>query len=84
MADYSELDIWRSDPWWPAINRCHEALVAIDPDYRINQIKEKFGGLRYYYSTYLDDPYLRTAMNQCVRDAEIWCDGFEAGRQHRG
>lgn len=37
--------------WYPIIIACHKELVAIDPDYEIVQIKEKFGGLRYYYSS---------------------------------
>lgn len=34
--------------WLPLLEDLHENLVVIDPDYKILQIKEKFGGLRYY------------------------------------
>jgi hypothetical protein len=34
--------------WWPIVWKLHAALLELDPDYRISQIKEKFGGLRYY------------------------------------
>jgi len=34
--------------WLPTILLAHEALKLITPDYKISQIKEKFGGLRYY------------------------------------
>lgn len=34
--------------WVPLVLELHEKLVAINPGYEIDQIKEKFGGLRYY------------------------------------
>jgi len=34
--------------WYPLLFELDERLSEIDPDYRIAQIKEKFGGLRYY------------------------------------
>lgn len=34
--------------WQPMINELHRQLRDIDPEYRVLQIKEKFGGLRYY------------------------------------
>ena len=34
--------------WWDLVIETHRAIVAIAPDYEISQIKEKFGGLRYY------------------------------------
>lgn len=34
--------------WYPIITRCDEQLAAIDPDYIVHQVKEKFGTLRYY------------------------------------
>jgi hypothetical protein len=36
------------DGWMPIVRELHEKLTALHPDYRIAQIKEKFGGLRYY------------------------------------
>lgn len=35
--------------WFSIIMDLHKDLVAIDPDYQIYQIKEKFGGLRFYF-----------------------------------
>lgn len=37
--------------WKDIIDRTHEKLKYIDPDYTIAQIKEKFGGLRYYFDS---------------------------------
>lgn len=36
------------DSWVDLVNDLHNELVKLDPDYKINQIKVKFGGLRYY------------------------------------
>lgn len=35
--------------WYKLVLDCHLELVKIDPDYRVLQIKQKFGELRYYY-----------------------------------
>lgn len=37
-----------SEGWDDLIRRLHNRLVGIDPNYRVMQVKEKFGGLRYY------------------------------------
>jgi hypothetical protein len=34
--------------WVPLVLECDKELSEIDPDYKIQQIKQKFGGLRYY------------------------------------
>ena len=36
--------------WYPLIVETHKKLLALDPAYAVLQIKEKFGGLRYYHS----------------------------------
>lgn len=36
--------------WYQLVLDCDTELTAIDPNYKIYQIKEKFGGLRYYMS----------------------------------
>lgn len=43
------LDI--PEEWEDIVIDCHEQLIKIDPDYTIIQIKEKFGGLRYYFNS---------------------------------
>ena len=37
-----------SEGWYRLVADCDAELTAVDPAYKINQIKEKFGGLRYY------------------------------------
>ncbi|MDQ2761285.1 MAG: hypothetical protein M3Y17_12885 [Actinomycetota bacterium] len=36
--------------WVPLIDRLHEQLVILDPDYKLGQVKEKFGVLKFYAS----------------------------------
>lgn len=36
--------------WWGLIEDMHEEIMRIDPEYRLYQVKEKFGALRVYYS----------------------------------
>jgi len=58
--------------WKDIVDRTHEKLKYIDPDYTIFQIKEKFGGLRYYFDTSLEygsTPH--NIMNDIVSAAEF-------------
>lgn len=57
MDDLNEILPWMdgvpkivacSEGWHPLILLLHNRLVGIDPDYRVLQVKEKLGGLRYY------------------------------------
>lgn len=34
--------------WHDLVWQLHQDLVALDPEYTLSQVKEKFGGLRYY------------------------------------
>ena len=45
-----EFAISVPDGWKDLVNRADAGLATIVPDYTILQIKEKFGGLRYYVS----------------------------------
>jgi hypothetical protein len=55
----SRMGEWRSidcgPGWHQLIVDCHEELKALDPDYRVLQVKEKFNGLRYYFDTKSDN-----------------------------
>lgn len=44
-----------SKGWYPILVGLDDALTALDPEYRVYQVKEKFGRLRYYFGTDLDD-----------------------------
>lgn len=46
FASYIEID----EGWYQIVIDCDKELTELDPSYRIVQIKEKFGGLRYYFN----------------------------------
>ena len=54
--------------WYQLVIDCDKELTAIDPHYRIFQIKEKFGGLRYYFHPSQSDT--SKAMNEIVSKYE--------------
>lgn len=39
---------WLPDGWHDLVTKLDAELRTIDPDYTLDQCKEKFGGLRYY------------------------------------
>lgn len=45
-----EIGFWSDDIWYPIIKQLDEDIAALAPDYSLDQLKEKFGGLRYYVS----------------------------------
>lgn len=50
--------------WYQLIVDCDKELTQIDPDYKIYQIKEKFGRLRYYHQSskaFDEQTYLKTS-----------------------
>jgi len=60
--------------WFPLIAQVHRKLKYLDPDYKIYQIKEKFAGLRYYYSlsndNHPDALTIASIMNDIISVAE--------------
>ncbi len=46
--EYLEID-WTLPGWTPLIKELDSKLSELDPNYTIEQVKEKFGGLRYYF-----------------------------------
>lgn len=65
------IDSWVQDVgegWRPLVRALDVQLRDLDPDYQIGQIKEKFGGLRYYIDTFAED-HLQKAQ-ELIRAAE--------------
>lgn len=60
--------------WLPIVEELDREIAEIDPDYRINQIKEKFGGLRFYIELVTDDEEERNHIYELVNEAEAKCD----------
>lgn len=57
--------------WHPILVSLDKAMAEVDPDYTLEQVKEKFGGLRYYYQPSRDD--VRGRLDILVRGAELTC-----------
>lgn len=49
-VDLTRANICVPDSWVPYINELDNRLSSLYPDYKINQIKEKFGVMRFYCS----------------------------------
>lgn len=54
--------------WYPLIARLHAELLALDADYVVHQVKEKFGALRFYADT--DDDEVRERLDTLITVAE--------------
>lgn len=54
--------------WYQLVLDCDKELSEIDPKYDLQQIKEKFGGLRYYFQP--SDPSFRDEMDAVVAKYE--------------
>jgi hypothetical protein len=50
-STYVDVDLG----WHPILEDLHNELIKITPDYQIYQIKEKFGGLRFYATPNMED-----------------------------
>ena len=79
------VELWKEDPWYPAIKNAHDELTRLFPGYNISQIKEKFGGLRFYIDSGTAEKWDIEKASQITYRAEAWVDGYEAGvRNSRG
>jgi len=57
--------------WYPIIVALDRRLAELDEDYVVHQVKEKFGGLRYYVEpSESASPGTRTAMREVVKEAQ--------------
>lgn len=56
--------------WIPLVNELNERIRELDPNYRVDQCKEKFGGLRFYvsYDDITDEN--RETANKLIEEAE--------------
>lgn len=78
------------DGWSSLVTACHAELLSLDPNYVVLQVKEKFGGLRYYYATTHEPSDSRAqAMRNAVTKYETMsfsvCEACgEPGEHHQG
>ena len=74
---YKSVDV--DEGWYQIVVDCNNLLTEIDPDYQIAQIKQKFGGLRYYFQpSDVNNGELYVKMNAVVlayeKIASITCE----------
>lgn len=76
--------------WYQLLGHLDKKLSYLDPDYKIHQVKEKFGTLRFYYETQADD-LIRDIMTDCVSAHEYasshvceYCGSYAAKSQTDG
>jgi hypothetical protein len=79
--------------WYPLLVELDEQLRAVLPNYVLHQVKEKFGGLRYYWESGEDvhdpeDPEPPTPgdgneaeRDQCSQQHEAWSERLDTYRQ---
>lgn len=83
---YPSLDIRAG--WYQLIIDLDHELSAIDPDYQLVQVKEKFGGLRYYVEFEPDKsrPGFDDLIRAAERRSERICEecGEQGAPSHRG
>jgi hypothetical protein len=56
------------DGWLPLLEELHTELIKIDPNYRVYQVKEKFGALCFYYA--ISNPELYNQVRDLVQSYE--------------
>ena len=60
--------------WYKILGELDDKLSYLDPDYQINQVKEKFGTLRFYFET-TKDSLIRDIMHDCI-DAATYASTY--------
>lgn len=67
------------DGWKNIVEDADRMLSELDPFYEIHQVKEKFGTLRFYYGTSVENETIREIMDAVISYAEMMsarvCDG---------
>lgn len=60
--------------WERLVDELHAKILAHDPKVRVDQVKEKFGGLRYYFTSTVDYHVLAPIVHEYERRAERTCE----------
>ena len=60
--------------WHPILRELEEELNKIDPEFILLQVKEKFGGLRYYAHPHEPNPSFQQAINVAEAKSERSCE----------
>lgn len=85
--DESVDERWRTlsigEGWLPIVERLDRDLRAIYPDYRVQQVKEKFGGLRFYARTSGDGELFQARIREAEAEAKRTCEVCGASGTNR-
>lgn len=65
--------------WWPILVRLDADFAAIDPGFRLHQVKQKWGGLRWYYEPSVGLPQatcdlLEARLREAEAEAAATCE----------
>ena len=61
--------------WYPILIELDKNLATLNPDYEIHQVKEKFGGLRYYTNfSYREDEKAINFINEAEAKSFSTCE----------
>lgn len=64
-----------SKGWYPILIELDKNLAILNPDYEIHQVKEKFGGLRYYTNfSYREDEKAINFINEAEAKSFETCE----------
>lgn len=82
MADHVDRGLMSSANvgWWPLLEEMHARLDAVEPGYRLVQVKEKLGLLRVYVADTSDEPStpvaveLKTIISEYERRSAEICE----------
>lgn len=71
-----DKQIWCDAGWDEILSRLHTDLVAVDPNYRIYQVKEKFGHLCFYFAPTLPEryPIMRDIVHNYEVESTVTCE----------
>jgi hypothetical protein len=70
-ARQHEITVWASSKWFLTVKKLDEDLAELIPNYSLDQLKEKFSGLRYYVTFPEGTPQdVKDAATKLIYDAE--------------
>ena len=69
IGERAGMVVTTSKGWDSIIADADAGLAELDPIYVVAQVKEKFGGLAFYYRPSTSDPDIRAAMQSIVNEA---------------
>lgn len=70
MTDFATERENVGEGWRSIIEQLHNDLVKLDPEYTVDQIKEKFGGLRYYATSHSANASVSNQFHDLIDAAE--------------